>query len=230
MAESLDKLAASHSGVFRFRLDEGSEPVLRVLADESLAEMLEPALSAHDGGRLQLATREPLERGQDVRIEVGFGPMADEIVLRGRVEFVSARERREPIVHIRIDWTHSARVRYVLQVLNEDRRASARMSRRVPSSLPATWTNQLGTRTSQLSDISKGGAFVQTATPPPAGTSLELSLGSKQPLVVEGLVAWTGRSQGQRGFGVKFCPADRELAGRIAALVREQERKAGLSD
>ena len=234
MARSLDNPAAGRSGVFRLRLDEGRDPVLRVLADESLAEMLEPATSAHEGGRLHVPTREPLARGQTVRVEVGFGPMADEIILRGVVEQVRDQASRERLVSVRIDWTHGVRVRYILEVLNEGRQASARKSRRVPSSLHATWTNDRGTRTSRLQDISKGGAFVQSPMPPPAGSSLQLALAEPsnkgEPLVVEGLVAWTGRSQGQRGFGVKFCPADRSLAGRIAALVREQERAAGLAD
>lgn len=230
---SSDSGSASRSGVFRLSLDEGPEPVLRVLVDESLAEMLEPGVGSYDGGRLRAPSRDLIERGQSVRVEVSFGAMADEIVLRGTVEEVRTREAREPLVSVRIDWTHAARVRYIHQVLTGGREASARTSRRVPSSLRASWTSNCGVQTSRIQDISKGGVFVRSPTPPKAGTELRLELDDQrggEPLIVDGQVVWTGRSQGARGFGFKFRLADRSLAGRVAALVRWQEREAGLVD
>ena len=50
------------------------------------------------------------------------------------------------------------------------------------------------------------------------------------PLELEATVAWVGRSQGHRGFGVKFRVIDRALANRIAQLVRWHEQQAGLID
>ena len=54
--------------------------------------------------------------------------------------------------------------------------------------------------------------------------------GSAEPLKLEAVVAWAGRSQGRRGFGVRFRIVDRGQASRIAALVRWHERVAGLID
>lgn len=197
--------------------------------------MLEP--DPVGGGLLRVPSRESVSPGEQIRVEVSFGPMADEIVLRGTVEHTSARGERAPLVVIRIEATHAARVRYVHEVLSQGREASARASRRVATDIQATWYGRRGSHATRLSDISKGGAFIRSRTPPATGTTISLELndsmvheGREGPLALDASVAWVGRSQGQRGFGVRFRIVDRALAGRIAALVRWQERQAGLTD
>ena len=120
--------------------------------------------------------------------------------------------------------------------------ASARASRRIPTDLRATWHWGLGSHSTRLSDISKGGAFVRSGAAPSTGSSIGLALEDPSrpagagagagagAIELEATVAWAGRSQGQRGFGVRFRVADRALAGSIAELVRWHERQAGLSD
>ena len=215
--------------------------VLRIQADERLVTMLRASQSSLDGGLLTVPSRESVELGARVRVELSFGPMADEIVLRGAVESSTTRGERAPQLSIRIVKAHAARVRYVHEVLSEGRQASTRASRRVPSQIQATWSWGLGSHVARLSDISKGGAFIRSITPPPTSSTVKLELDDSMApclalgvagsaLQLEATVAWVGRSRGQRGFGVKFRVLDRALARRIAALVAWHERQADLID
>jgi hypothetical protein len=237
MARDVDNASASRSSVGLARLD-GSARLLRLQADERLASMLEVDTStAYGAGLLTIPSRETIDVGAEIRVEISFGPMADEITLRGLVERITPRGDRAPLIAIRIDPDHAARVRYVHQVLSEGRQATARKSRRVAADVQATWYWGLGSHATRLSDISKGGAFIRSGAPPSTGSTITLELndnmvdgGSGEPLKLDAVVAWAGRSQGRRGFGVKFRIVDRQQAGRIAALVRWHERVAGLID
>jgi hypothetical protein len=122
--------------------------------------------------------------------------------------------------------------------LANGREATARASRRVNSQVQATWYWGLGSHAARIGDISKGGAFIRTGAPPSVGSTVGLELNDSmvggrdggEPLELEATVAWVGRSQGHRGFGVKFRVVDLALANRIAQLVRWHEQQAGLID
>lgn len=228
--------SASRSSVGLARLD-GTARLLRLQADERLATMLEVDASTSSAGLLTIPSRETIDVGAEIRVEISFGPMADEITLRGLVERITARGDRAPLIAIRIDADHIARVRYIHEVLSEGRQATARKSRRVAADIQATWYWGLGSHATRLSDISKGGAFIRSGAPPSTGSAITLELndsmidgGHAEPLKLDAVVAWAGRSQGRRGFGVKFRILDRVQAGRITALVRWHERLAGLVD
>jgi hypothetical protein len=232
----VDNPSASRSSVGLPRLD-GNARLLRLQADERLATMLEADASTSGAGLLTIPSRETIDVGAEIRVEISFGPMADEIILHGLVERITARGDRAPLIAIRIDPDHAARVRYIHEVLSEGRQATARKSRRVAADIQATWYSRLGSHATRLSDISKGGAFIRSGAPPSTGSAISLELndsmvdgGHTEPLKLEAVVAWAGRSQGRRGFGVKFRIVDRTQAGRIAALVRWHERLAGLVD
>jgi hypothetical protein len=228
--------SASRSSVGLARLD-GSARLLRLQADERLTKLLEFDAGRSGAGLLTIPSREAIDVGAEIRVEISFGPRADEITLRGLVEQITARGDRAPLISIRIDPSHAARVRYIHEVLSEGRQATARASRRVAADVQATWYWGLGSHATRLSDISKGGAFIRSGAPPSTGSSISLELndsmvegGHAGPLKLDAIVAWAGRSQGRRGFGVKFRVVDRVQAGRIAALVRWHERVAGLVD
>lgn len=228
--------SASRSSVGLPRLDSNAR-LLRLQADERLASMLTVDPISSGAGLLTIPSREAIEVGAEIRVEISFGPKADEITLRGQVEQITARGDRAPLIAIRIDPDHAARVRYVREVLSEGRQATARASRRVLADIQATWYWGLGSHATRLSDISKGGAFIRSGAPPSTGSAISLELndsmvegGHEGPLKLDAVVAWAGRSQGRRGFGVKFRIVDRVQAGRIAALVRWHERVAGLVD
>ena len=212
--------------------------MLRLQADDRLAKMLQLGVRSSDAGHLLVPSREAIELGAVIRVEVSFGPMADEIVLQGVVASSTARGDRAPVVDIEIVNEHAARVRYVHEVLANGREATARASRRVNSMVQATWYWGLGSHAACIGDISKGGAFIRTGAPPSVGSTVGLELNDSMvaqrdgagPLELEATVAWVGRSQGHRGFGVKFRVLDRGLANRIAQLVRWHEQQAGLID
>jgi hypothetical protein len=216
---------------------EGPTRVLRLQADERLAKMLHLGARSSEADRLLVPSREGIERGAVVRVEVSFGPLADEIVLRGVIVGSAARGDRAPLIEIEIAKEHAARVRYIHEVLAHGRQASARNSRRVASQIQATWRWGLGSHAARIGDISKGGAFIRSGAPPSVGSTITLELNDSMvagqdggPLELEAAVAWVGRSQGHRGFGVKFRVVDRAQAHRIAQLVRWHERQAGLID
>lgn len=216
--------------------------MLRLQADERLAKMLQLGTRASEAGRLLVPSREGIERGAVVRVEISFGPLADEIVLRGVVVGSTPRGDRAPVIDIEIATEHAPRVRYIHEVLAHGREATARNSRRVLSQVQATWRWGLGSHAACIGDISKGGAFIRSGAPPSVGSTIRLELNDTMvqvdsvqvdrggALELEATVAWVGRSQGHRGFGVKFRVVDRALAHRIAQLVRWHEQQAGLVD
>ena len=210
--------------------------VLRLQADERLAKMLVPGVRSSDAARLFVPSRESIAPGEVVRVEISFGPLADEIVLRGVVVGGTPRGDRAPLIEIEIATDHGPRVRYIHVVLAHGRQATARASRRVVSQIQATWHWGLGSHAARIGDISKGGAFIRSGAPPSVGSVIALEINDSMielhrgPLELESIVAWVGRSEGHRGFGVKFRVLDRALANRIAQLVRWHEQQAGLID
>jgi hypothetical protein len=200
--------------------------------------MLQLGVRPSEAGRLMVPSRESIDVGAVIRVEVSFGPLADEIVLRGIVHGSAARGDRAPIIDIEIVSEHAPRVRYIHDVLSNGREATARSSRRVNSDVQATWFWGLGSHAARIGDISKGGAFIRSGAPPSVGSTINLQLNdsmvasqsSAGPLELEATVAWVGRSRGHRGFGAKFRILDRALASRIAQLVRWHEQQAGLVD
>lgn len=200
--------------------------------------MLEPSRAPGEAGFIKVPSRETVGIGDAIQVEVSFGAMADEIILRGAVDAIIQRDGgRAPIVAIRVVPEHAARLRYVDEVISNGRAATARASRRVPSQIPATWFMGLGSHATRIGDISRGGAFIRSAAPPSIGSKVKLQLNDATvqvrrggPLELEAIVQWTGSSQGARGFGVKFRIVDREQAERVAALVRWHEYEAGLVD
>src|SRR3546814_859595 len=105
--------SASRSSVGLARLD-GSTRLLRLQADERLTTMLEvDVTSSSAAGLLTIPSRESVDVGAEIRVEISFGPMADEITLRGLVEEITPRGDRVPLIAIRIDPDHAPRVRYI---------------------------------------------------------------------------------------------------------------------
>lgn len=232
---------ASESGSRRFSTGKMARVeaarLLRLRADERLAAMLEPSKSSGEAGFIKVPSRESVAIGDAIRVEVSFGAMADEIVLRGAVDAIHLRDERAPLVVIRVVPDHAARLRYVDEVVSNGRAATARASRRIPSQIPATWFWGIGSHATRIGDISRGGAFIRSAAPPSVGSKVKLELNDRMiegerrgPFRLEASVAWTGSSQGVRGFGVKFRIVDRDQADRVASLVRWHEQQAGLID
>lgn len=209
------------------RVDGGSGArLLRLRGDEQLTAMLTQD-GPVDPGTLELSTRESVELGELVRVEISFGAMADEVELSGTVSGVDRGERNR--VRIRISSDHKDRVDYVRGVLSGLRPASARNHRRVPADLAARWRSGDGQFASRVRDLSRGGAFLESRTVPDVGSPVEVEIEAAAAtgspgLVLSGVVSWVRQAGRDSGFGVCFKLRDREAAAALNRVVRWQER------
>lgn len=202
------------------------ERTLRLKAGEFASSM------RRTSGRVQLElpNRERLGPGARVRVEVSFGPLADEVNVFGEVqhtnESVAASDRK---VQIALDADCEDQVRYIEEVLGGGREAAARRHRRLPSSLGVRWDNGASPCTTHLRDISAGGAFIISEDLPSVGATISVQLRTGDilnPLRIESIVSWVrpANTQGRRGFGVSFRVSDAQAASRLNRVVREHEQ------
>lgn len=210
--------------------DDHGETLLRVRGGSQLAERLA------DPGTIRVSTREPLEPGDRVRVEVSFGALTDEVLVRGCVHAVAPAEpsvsslggaRRE--VTVWVDEQDANRLTYVRAVAGGRRDASARAHRRVPANLPVEWAWERGSYRSRLVDISRGGAFISSEAPPVVGEHVEVEIPSgesKRKIRLRSIVTWISDSDERAGFGVEFRIADRKQAACLAEVVRQSEAAA----
>lgn len=222
---------------------DSARPLLRVRAGAHLGDRLEVE------GCIRVETRDAVEIGDPVTVEVSFGALTDEVVLEGTVrELVVGAgtggfgTRRNALVEI--DGIDRDRLTYVAAVAGGRRDASARAHRRVPADdLEVVWQRDDRVCESPLVDISRGGAFIQYARAcelPAVGdrVEVEIPLGPRasesSKIRVRSIVTWVapqvepaaGEVEGttpRQGFGVEFRIADRAQAATLAELVRRCE-------
>lgn len=214
------------------RLAEAGARVLRLRADDGLGAMLGPPSTA-DAGRVVVTSREPLQLAEPVIVEISFGPLADEVELRGMVETIEERsDGAAPRVTIRIGAEHRDRANYVRNVLGGRRDASARNHRRIPTDLAASWRTNGTQTTGRVRDLSRGGAFLVSHSMPRVGEAVWVEItarpGNAGALRMEATVSWVRARGRNAGFGVCFKLRDRKAAAELHRVVREQERNADL--
>ncbi len=181
--------------------------------------------------RIRVPTRDAVEPGDCVMVEVGLGPMDDEVAFDGVVMEVvpdgSSGRRQAVIEVVPVD---APRMGYLLDVLEGRRRPVPRRYRRIPVDLPVRWLHGLRPTHGALRTLSPGGAFVEAPTPPPVGTPLELELRDdprRGPMVLGGKVVWAGRLADSLGFGFRIERRTAPDAARLAELLRAWERTVG---
>jgi len=203
---------------------EGSETLLRVRGGRELLERLSVP------GTIRVSTREDLNHGDRVAVEVSFGALADEVLVRGHV--MALDEGNEAAGHGRCEVTvrvlecDADRLSYVRAVAGGRRDASARSHRRIPADMPVVWGWERGKFRSRLVDISRGGAFIACKEPPVVGQRVELEIPTGQPrhkIRVRSIVTWISQAEERVGFGVEFRIADRDQAASLAEVVRATE-------
>ncbi len=201
-------------------MQAGSQRTLRMRAPDFHSALVPGAQT-----RMALPPRASFAEGERIRVEISFGPLADEIDLYGVVNGEGADDAA-----LELDRACAAQLAYVLDVLGGQREAAARRHRRLASSLPVRWEDASRTVTSRLADISAGGAFIAAEDLPRVGTPVTVQLHTgdvRAPLRLDAVVTWVRQSRDmRRGFGVAFRPEDAECASRIKALVREHEAEA----
>jgi hypothetical protein len=100
--------------------------------------------------------------------------------------------------------------------LHSTEQAPGRTELRIAVHAEAVIVHQSEARTARLQDLSRRGAALWAAAPPPAGATVTLELG---PMTIAGRVAWT---EGRR-FGLRF---DRRLRATEVFLISRQSRLA----
>jgi uncharacterized protein (TIGR02266 family) len=104
-----------------------------------------------------------------------------------------------------------------------------RRSERTPLVVRVDYTTVDAFFSEFTANINEGGLFIETESPPPAGTAVLLNFklpGEKEPIRVHGRVVWT-RVQGgaeSPGMGIEFENLDRAAHARIDQVVRNLRR------
>jgi hypothetical protein len=208
----------------------GGPRVLRLRADEQFLGMVRSPPGDSGGGAIEVPSRERVEPGERVSVEISFGPMADEITLSGVVHRVTPRPAgKAPLVVIYIVRTHAHRVSYVEQVIEGRRSATARSHRRTPADLIGRWWWGMNAHGTPIRELSRGGTFIEAPSTPKPGFRFDLELRPNPklpPLRVPSKVIWVSTLRGRTGFGASFRIDDILVANKLASLVRSQESVA----
>ena len=199
---------------------------------------------AFDAGGLFYPTREALEVGAPVIIEVRFPSLPQRLMLRGTVAWRRAgRHSTKLRAGLGIEFHENDLVRrdFLLSAARgeiPDRSALVqRKHRRLPVDLPAEWRipHDRVSHQGQLEDISAGGAFIRTAETIPQGSEVFLDVvppGSLLPLTIAARAAWSrpplltddGQVALEGGFGMEFRSRDAGGMRRLKELVRRIEQ------
>ncbi|GEM_PF-1318684 len=213
------------------RVGPGAGPrVLRIRGDVALLRMIRPATSDSAGATFEVPSRASVQPGDPINVEVSFGPLADEVMLRGVVHRIVSREPGQaPILVIPVVRVHAHRIDYIQKVVNGLRIATARGHRRVATEIKARWWWGMTPHAVNITELSRGGTFITTPQLPNTGFifDLEMRLDSRTtPLRLPSRVVWTQSTHDNAGFGVNFRITDILVANRLASLIRNQEQQA----
>jgi uncharacterized protein (TIGR02266 family) len=200
---------------------------------KSGAEFLERYQPQLEHGGLFYPTRRNLEPGEQVLVDVRMAEVRDYMLMRG---VVVGRQRGRRLEQQRaglliefLAGEHTKRDHLLRLARGEEApEAAQRRHRRLPIELRVDWRipNSSDRHISLAGDISTGGAFIRTETPPAHGTSVVLDLcppGSTATQTIEGRVAWISQVPGQEGVGVEFRCRDIGGMRRLRELVRRIE-------
>jgi Tfp pilus assembly protein PilZ len=186
-----------------------------------------------DGG-VFFPTREALEVGQAVLVEVRLPPVPQKLMIRGTVAWRRAgRHRTKLRAGLGIEFHSGDAVRrdFLLSAARGEINANLVLRRcsRLPVELPAEWriaADRISFK-GVVEDIGPGGAFVRSSQAVSPGTEVVLDVvppGGVRPLSIACRVAWSRRTTGDEGFGVEFRVRDGGGARRIKELVRRLEK------
>ena len=192
-----------------------------------MADRITPPSISEPAGALEFKARDLVRPGERVRVEISFGPMADEVELDGVVDRVRELEQGRSI-RFRVEASQVARMDYVNDVAKGLRQASARRHRRFPADQKIRWASEGSTHHTRLMDVSQGGAFIRSEALPDVGEEVvvQLELGDASLVELRSKVAWTSRNLGRSGFGVSFKFGSRDEAAHVQDFVRAAERAA----
>jgi hypothetical protein len=201
--------------------------VLRVRGDASLLDSLKLPGGSLVGGAAELAWRGPRRIGEEVKVEISLGAMADPIELVGRINKVSNRAEGGPApAQIVFSEPHGHRLRYVVDVLRGERSPTTRAYPRYEVDLKGRWWMGARAQDQVFHDLSRGGAFIETKgdLTVAVGTPVPVEIYDRHgvPLRLQSEVVWSSRNPERPGFGTRFRIASKELADRLSDLLERE--------
>ncbi len=185
----------------------------------------------HVNGALYCRTKVMASKGEKVVVDISIPGLRRPARLSGSVVAASTSGG----LWIYFDSKSRASAEYLASL--PDLNVNDRLTR-AHSRYPASWAvrfrvdetgQQTRTRTTRISDLSRGGAFVIDDDVPLVGTRVSLEIGPPtMPYKVSGRVAWTGTVGNAQGFGVRFDQRGAQNASLRTMLRRASEK--GLVD
>jgi len=189
-------------------------------ADDFLA-----AYHPADGGTLSTRTRTDGAIGERVLLEVSFPGLPNRALVRADVSGIA----HEHGLRFAIASDDASTRDFLVAIAHGEVRVEAvhRDHARFPAALSATWQTGGDRLPTTVEDLSAGGAFLRTDTPPPLGTEVAVTIAAPggEPLALAGHVAWIRQGK-LPGFGVDFVPAVGDDGRRLRALLRHASESA----
>ncbi len=192
----------------------------------SSAEFLSHYSTKHPDGALFCRTRTELEVDEPVLVEISFPGLPNRALVRAHVHSLEAGKGAWLV----IEKVNSSTRDFVVGLARgeiEVTHPTERSYSRFPATLPVAIRVADESDTKQhpalaetrTGDVSAGGVFIHSETPPPVGTRVQLVIeppGEADRFSLEGEVSWIGDG----GFGVHFSDKRREDNRRLRTLLR----------
>lgn len=190
---------------------------LRLRGSDDLLECIRESAHRSDGGTLRIPVRREARVGRRALLEVGLGPMVDEVVLSGVITETRSIGPGRSDALVRIVPSHRHRVTYLAQVLRGQREPTARALPRYEVKLQAHVVRHVRVMPAAIESISGAGVFVRSYVDPEVGSNVDLNivLPKEGRLHVAADVIWRSKDQDRVGFGARFATGQLDVLGRI---------------
>ena len=194
---------------------------LRVRGGDGLMGALRESPDRRDGGTLRLPVRREARIGRTVLIEVGLGPMVDEVVLAGVIIEARSHGPGQTDAVIRVVPSHRHRVAYLAQVLRGQREPTARALPRYDMKLKASILRYPRTLPAAVQSVSEAGVFVRSYVEAEVGSTVDLEIDLKErgPVRLAADVVWQSTDNDRVGFGATFAGGQAALVQRIKDFI-----------
>jgi len=176
-------------------------------------------------GALYYPTAAELSVGELVLVEIRFKELPNRMLLRANVHMIDLQRNGVWLTFMPEDRDTLA---FIIDVARGDITVETKIQRkhrRYPVEVPVDWkaSGSNHVYVSWTDDVSAGGAFVRTLSPPPVGTQVALVLtpAGSPPFTLSGKVTWISQEPGNEGMGVRF----EETTSETARALRETLRK-----
>ena len=181
-------------------------------------------------GALYYPTIAELTVGEQVLIEVRFPALPNRMLVRGKVFSIDLQRNGVWLSFLSEDQETRD---FIVDVARGDITVETKIHRkhqRYPLEIPVDWkaSDSDDVFISCTEDLSAGGAFVRTLSPPPIGTPVALVLAPStgKVLTISGKVSWTRQESGGEGMGVRFEQATSETIRALREALRKMDEGA----